>query len=121
MCRTVQKCLNHFVPCALPSIARRPSLVSLFQRAFPLTRLWADADKSRRGVMQWTSSPKVFHPSNSNLVDPSSEIEEETLPTYDAAKYYPARQGEVFNERYQVLAKLGYGVTSTVWFARDLV
>ncbi|KAE8357311.1 kinase-like domain-containing protein [Aspergillus caelatus] len=49
------------------------------------------------------------------------KVEEETLPPYSPEKYYPVQQGEVFNDRYQVLAKLGYGVTSTVCFARDLV
>ncbi|RDH36245.1 CMGC protein kinase [Aspergillus welwitschiae] len=47
-------------------------------------------------------------------------IEEETLPTYNAEKYYPVRLGEVLDGRYQVVAKLGYGVTSTVWLGRDL-
>ncbi|QMW38800.1 hypothetical protein G4B11_002036 [Aspergillus flavus] len=52
---------------------------------------------------KWTSTPREFPTSGFELLDASSKIEEETLPTY------------------QVLAKLGYGVTSTVWFARDLV
>jgi hypothetical protein len=28
--------------------------------------------------------------------------------------------GEVFQSRYQVVAKLGFGVYSTVWLCRDL-
>ncbi|BAE55209.1 unnamed protein product [Aspergillus oryzae RIB40] len=70
---------------------------------------------------KWTSTPREFPTSGFELLDASSKIEEETLPTYSPEKYYPVQQGEVFNDRYQVLAKLGYGVTSTVWFARDLV
>ncbi|QMW26721.1 hypothetical protein G4B84_001966 [Aspergillus flavus NRRL3357] len=70
---------------------------------------------------KWTSTPREFPTSGFELLDTSSKIEEETLPTYSPEKYYPVQQGEVFNDRYQVLAKLGYGVTSTVWFARDLV
>lgn len=68
---------------------------------------------------QWKSSLRVF-PTTDLLIDPSIEIEEETLPTYRPEKYYPVQQGEVLNNRYQVLAKLGYGVTSTVWLGRDL-
>ncbi|PLB47751.1 kinase-like protein [Aspergillus steynii IBT 23096] len=34
--------------------------------------------------------------------------------------YYPTRIGEVIKERYQVIGKLGFGFTSTVWLARDL-
>lgn len=70
---------------------------------------------------QWTSRPRNFPSSGFKLLDSCLRIEEETLPTYQARKYYPVQQGEVLNNRYQVLAKLGYGVTSTVWFGRDLV
>jgi hypothetical protein len=30
------------------------------------------------------------------------------------------RLGEVFESRYQVVAKLGHGTASTVWLCRDL-
>lgn len=39
---------------------------------------------------------------------------------YKPENYYPVYLGEVFKERYQVVAKLGYGVYSTVWLCRDL-
>lgn len=48
------------------------------------------------------------------------KVEEETLPDYVAIRYYPVRIGEVFRARYQVVGKLGFGATSTVWLARDL-
>ncbi|EXJ96109.1 CMGC/SRPK protein kinase [Capronia coronata CBS 617.96] len=47
-------------------------------------------------------------------------IEEETLPRYNAESFYPARLGEVLNDRYKLLVKLGYGMTATVWLAHDL-
>ncbi|RAK85207.1 kinase-like protein [Aspergillus costaricaensis CBS 115574] len=78
----------------------------------------------RRTVMssaQWTCAPRVFPTSGVKLLDQSAELDEETLPTYQPEKYYPVTQGEVLNGRYQTLAKLGYGVTSTVWLAKDLV
>lgn len=81
-------------------------------------------NKQRRTVMcssQWTSEPRVFPSAGFSLLDPSLQIEEETLPTYQPEKYYPTQIGEVLDNRYQVLAKLGYGVISTVWFGRDLV
>ncbi|PWY83720.1 kinase-like protein [Aspergillus sclerotioniger CBS 115572] len=64
--------------------------------------------------------PRVFPTTGFEIIDPTEEIEEETLPTYRAEKYYPVRLGEVLDGQYQILAKLGYGVTSTVWLARDL-
>ncbi|KAI8722690.1 Protein kinase domain-containing protein [Fusarium sp. LHS14.1] len=48
------------------------------------------------------------------------KVEEETLPGYSAEKFYPVKLGEVFVSRYQVVAKLGFGTTSTVWLCRDL-
>lgn len=47
-------------------------------------------------------------------------MEEETLPDYIASRYYPTRIGEIIKDRYQVVGKLGYGTTSTVWLARDI-
>ena len=47
-------------------------------------------------------------------------IEEETIPEYKAERYYPVQLGEVFNDRYQALAKLGFGTASTIWLCRDL-
>lgn len=69
---------------------------------------------------KWTSVPRVFPTSGFELVDPSWDIEE--IPrTYEPRKILPSPTGEILNDRYQVLAKLGYGVTSTVWFGRNLV
>ncbi|GLA40016.1 hypothetical protein AnigIFM63309_007621 [Aspergillus niger] len=67
-----------------------------------------------------TTIQRVFPTSGFETIDPAEAIEEETLPTYNAEKYYPVRLGEVLDGRYQVVAKLGYGVTSTVWLGRDL-
>ena len=46
-------------------------------------------------------------------------IEEERLPHYTPFRYHPVSLGDCFNKRYDVLSKLGYGVHSTVWFAKD--
>jgi hypothetical protein len=47
-------------------------------------------------------------------------VEEEELPDYRAGRFYPVRLGVVFQTRYQVVAKLGFGSSSTTWLARDL-
>ncbi|KAG5974773.1 hypothetical protein E4U58_002595 [Claviceps cyperi] len=51
----------------------------------------------------------------------TSRAEEETLPSYEAGLFYPARIGEVIRDQYQVIAKLGYGASSTIWLALDLL
>ena len=42
------------------------------------------------------------------------------MPAYDLGLFYPVRIGEVFQKRYEVLRKMGYGANSTVWMCRDL-
>ncbi|PGH32490.1 CMGC/SRPK protein kinase [[Emmonsia] crescens] len=47
-------------------------------------------------------------------------IEEEGIPSYKVEQFYPVYIGEVFKSRYQVVSKLGFGTSSTVWLCRDL-
>jgi serine/threonine-protein kinase SRPK3 len=65
--------------------------------------------------------PRTFPTSGFDVIDASEEVEEETLSGYCPKKYYPVRLGEIFERRYQVVGKLGYGTTSTVWLAHDLL
>lgn len=46
-------------------------------------------------------------------------LEEEAMPG-PISRYYPVRMGEIFRNQYQVVGKLGVGVNSTAWLARDL-
>ena len=52
---------------------------------------------------------------------PDVLLEEETLPAYQAIDYFPVRMDEVINMRYRVVSKLGFGVSSTVWLAQDII
>ncbi|KAL4958916.1 kinase-like domain-containing protein [Aspergillus stella-maris] len=42
------------------------------------------------------------------------------FPLTDQRIFYPVRVGEVLNHRYQIVGKLGYGSSATVWLCRDL-
>ncbi|KAF4958535.1 hypothetical protein FGADI_2335 [Fusarium gaditjirri] len=64
--------------------------------------------------------PREFPTSGFERIDSSSLVEEEKLPFYRRQDYYPMHIGQVIQENYQVVAKLGYGTTSTVWLSRDL-
>jgi hypothetical protein len=66
------------------------------------------------------SRPRVFPSSAFTILDPSVKIEEENLPDYLKERYYPVQIGEGFSTRYQVITKLGFGSSSTVWLCRDL-
>ena len=63
--------------------------------------------------------PLTFSP-NLPLFYGAKKFEEESMPAYDLGLFYPVRIGEVFQKRYQVLRKMGYGANSTVWMCRDL-
>lgn len=60
----------------------------------------------QRGIVQYVNKDEL--------------LDEETLPYYDPEEFYPVHIGEVFQQRYQVIGKLGFGANSTVWLCRDL-
>lgn len=66
------------------------------------------------------ASPRAFTNPNFRYIAPHVPFEEETTPDYVAERYYPVHIGEVLGKSYQIVGKLGYGVFSTVWLARDL-
>jgi serine/threonine-protein kinase SRPK3 len=70
------------------------------------------------GLGRW--QPLEFNNSNFVRIPVNQAVEEETIPDYVASRYYPVRIGEVFQDRYQVVSKLGFGTSSTAWLARDM-
>ncbi|BCR96485.1 uncharacterized protein AKAW2_21425A [Aspergillus luchuensis] len=66
------------------------------------------------------SPPRTFPTTGYELLNHIPKLEEESLPDYRAERFYPVHLGEVFNSRYQVITKLGFGSSSTVWLCRDL-
>lgn len=65
---------------------------------------------------RWT--PLNFTNPNFTPLPTCHAIEEETIPGYVVD--YPTRIGEILQDRYQVVDKLGFGASSTVWLARDM-
>ncbi|KKY16588.1 putative protein kinase domain protein [Diplodia seriata] len=78
-----------------------------------LSRAW-------RTLFSGPWKPLAFPNKGFTPIPADKKVEEETIPDYVATRYYPVRIGEVLRDRYQIVGKLGYGVTSTVWLARDL-
>ncbi|KIJ32327.1 hypothetical protein M422DRAFT_113474, partial [Sphaerobolus stellatus SS14] len=64
--------------------------------------------------------PRKFFTTGFVTIDSSQLVEEETLPWYKLKKFSLVRIGQVFNSRYKVVGKLGYGAYSTIWLSRDL-
>ena len=66
------------------------------------------------------SSPKIHSTVEEKCTTADERHEEELFAWYSPDEWYPVRIGEVFQSRYQVLLKLGYGSVSTAWLCRDL-
>ncbi|KAG6031391.1 hypothetical protein E4U41_007583 [Claviceps citrina] len=66
------------------------------------------------------SEPRTFPSQGFDIIDESKTIEEEDIPGYKPEYFYPVELGEVIDERFQTVTKLGYGSCSTIWLARDL-
>ncbi|KAK0712428.1 kinase-like protein [Lasiosphaeria miniovina] len=67
--------------------------------------------------------PLTFPTTGFQLIDPAEKVEEEKDPTYDPKERYPARLGQIIphgKNQYQIIAKLGYGSSSTVWLCYNL-
>ncbi|KAH7327609.1 kinase-like domain-containing protein [Rhizoctonia solani] len=46
--------------------------------------------------------------------------DEEVIPSYKPESFYSAEIGETLNGMYELIAKVGFGTTSTVWLASDI-
>jgi len=64
--------------------------------------------------------PRVFPTTGFTIIPASETVEEECWFWYTPQSFYPVRIGDVLHSKYQVLYKLGYGTTSTIWMCRDL-
>jgi len=54
------------------------------------------------------------------IIDASTLVDEERFEEFKNGSYYPVNIGDIYASKYQVVGKLGFGTTSTVWLARDL-
>lgn len=75
-------------------------------------------EHNQESLAQSTSSPKEALLDTSQ--DLSSEDIEEGSAAYRPGGFHPVYIGDIFNDRYEVLNKIGYGAYSTVWLVRDL-
>lgn len=76
------------------------------------------------GLLRWTRNklnpaPRRSFANQPKALSPGRPVEEETVPDYDPEEFYPVHIGDVFQGKYQVLGKLGFGANSTVWLCRN--
>jgi hypothetical protein len=73
-----------------------------------------------RGTSASITSTAVTSYKGPQTLSPDIPIEEECKPGYDPKHFYPVKLGDVLNDTYQVIAKIGYGASSTVWLGKDI-
>lgn len=61
----------------------------------------------------------VYGVLGSRLSQKMADIEE-GKSKYRPGGFHPVYIGDVYNDRYKVVNKIGYGVYSTVWLVKDL-
>ncbi|KZF19211.1 CMGC protein kinase [Xylona heveae TC161] len=72
-------------------------------------------------VIRRTPWPRLLFPTSGfKTINASEIVEEEVFEEFKKGHYYPVSIGDVFDSKYQVVGKLGFGITSTIWLARDL-
>ncbi|KAL8773545.1 MAG: hypothetical protein Q9209_001650 [Squamulea sp. 1 TL-2023] len=54
------------------------------------------------------------------LLPPTQSLKEEPIELYCPGRYHPVKLGDILNYRYRVERKLGWGLYSTVWLAKDM-
>ena len=89
-------------------------------RNAPPPRLMASLWQFAKGLVK-EPDPQIFHFSSSNFktLATDQEIEEEAHDAISKGRYYPMRIGNIVENKYQIVGKLGFGVGSTVWLAND--
>lgn len=68
-----------------------------------------------------TLPPLRFPTTGFEIVPASQSLEEEHYDEFERGSYCPVNIGDVYaSNTFQILGKLGFGSTSTVWLARNL-
>lgn len=98
-------------------------ILASFAQTYPILLLrvfiMASLLKWARSTFRRAPSPPMCFPkSGFELV--KDQLGEERFEEFKKGQYYPVNIGDVFSSKYQIVGKLGFGVTSTVWLARDL-
>ncbi|KAJ5209217.1 hypothetical protein N7449_003596 [Penicillium cf. viridicatum] len=75
---------------------------------------------ARTAIKRGPSPALQFPTSGFKVIKPSQILEEERFEEFKKGNYYPVNIGDVLVSKYQILGKLGFGTTSTVWLALEL-
>ncbi|KAJ6185768.1 hypothetical protein N7519_007069 [Penicillium mononematosum] len=92
----------------------------LWTAATSSLKLFSTKSGSKATAASPPEKPRTLPTTGFRTIGIDQPVEEEGLPDYQVHRFYPARLGEVLQNRYQIISKLGFGTPSTSWLARDL-
>ncbi|XP_024148365.1 SRSF protein kinase 3 [Oryzias melastigma] len=124
---TIQPCPSHHDSCMLTAQTFTSSVPSHLYTPLsfsPPSSLPGSHDPPFSPIMhsaphQLSPPPPEFTPPPTQLLG-SDDEEQEDPSDYCRGGYYPVKIGDLFNGRYHVVRKLGWGHFSTVWLCWDL-
>lgn len=102
------------------AFSRGPKMPSLWTAITSCWKPFSIQSASRKSPLNAPEEPRSLPATGFAAIEADKQVEEEELPDYQADRFYPVQLGEVFHSRYQAIAKLGFGSSSTIWLARDL-
>jgi serine/threonine-protein kinase SRPK3 len=73
-----------------------------------------------KGVSKASFPSMCFPTRGFEIIRTSDVLDEERFEKFKKGQHYPANIGDVLISKYQLIGKLGFATTSTVWLARDL-
>ncbi len=79
----------------------------------------ADSRFTRRAFAALRVPPFPITCNSPAILPPDIPIEEELNPDYNPKHFLPVNPGDCLDNRYETIAKLGWGSCSTVWLAQD--
>jgi hypothetical protein len=103
--------LRHYLP------VDQKSLVSMFSRPRIFLRLRTPV-LARSRLISFSFLCRAGRVISRSMSSSATPFEEEREVGFE--KFYPMTLGEVINEKYKVVAKLGFGSASTIWCCRNL-
>ncbi|ODM91950.1 Serine/threonine-protein kinase spk-1 [Orchesella cincta] len=102
-------------PASTKKVAAKQSRSSSSSRSYSSSS--SDAWESESQVSS-KESDVADADSNSNDAEEEEE-DEEDQEDYQVGGYHPVKIGDVYNQRYEIIRKLGWGHFSTVWLCHD--
>ncbi|KAJ5772853.1 hypothetical protein N7457_007749 [Penicillium paradoxum] len=93
------------------------STVKWLQRLFSRC---PNLDRFRRSFTKPGIKFPISLPTSGWKIIRSEIVEEEHMEAFADGHYFPVALGDILPSRLQIVGKLGWGVTSTVWLVRDL-